>query len=128
MDMLLKILFHKCEILDCESKSASNLLALMYKESCHEYRKETGKKEISSRVEKFIRQTNAHTVFSKVMTKHIIMRVRMKISYSAFCNKQTIPELIFSSIYLTKCEHFKFGHLGKGTQLIKDEEAFSLCL
>lgn len=99
MNMLLKFLITKMRTLDGTRGSANKILDLMQKEGEADFMSKSGKKFVSESVRHQIKQSCEHKVFRKVYLKYLIMRVRSKISYSAFVQRMTITELIVKTIY-----------------------------
>lgn len=115
-NILLKYLIVKLRTVDGTRGSADKILALMQKQGEAKFMKQSGKRFVSESVRHKIKQTNEHTLFRKVYLKYIIMKVRSKISYSAFVKRLTVPELIVRTIYNTYLKFLESGGIPQPSQ------------
>ena len=116
MNLLLKFLITKMRTLDGIKGSANKILDLMQKQGEAEFMQKSGKKFVSDSVRYQIKQTCEHTLFRKVYLKYLIMRVRSKISYSAYVKRMTVPELLIRTIQNTHKLLIDQGSIPKPSQ------------
>lgn len=98
MDMLLKFLIHRMRTLDGKAGSANKLLDTMNEKDITNYKRTNQKKVISEVTKHLIRSQNEHMIFRKVFLKYLVMRVRSKISFMAFFERQTITEFMIIGV------------------------------
>lgn len=101
MQALLKFLVYRIQTVDGNRGTAKNVLENLNNHSRREFLSQPGRHFMSKQREHQIRSTNEYRVYSKVMLKYSIMRVRSKLSYHALLNRQTVLEMFITQILKT---------------------------
>ena len=101
MQMLIQYLVHNMKTLDGQRGSAVKILEELRKQKVTEYKRQHNRTEISKSREQQYIQINEADIFRKVCLKYTILKIRHKISYMAFMQKKTIPELFIKQIQAT---------------------------
>ena len=77
------------------------ILEELRKQNVSTYKRDNKRTEISKSREQQYIQINEAEIFRKVCLKYTILKIRHKISYMAFIQKKTIPQLLFQGILNT---------------------------
>lgn len=83
MRVLLTFLVYSLKTIDGNRGSAKEALAQMNKHSKREFLQQSGREFLTKSREHAIESTNEYRLFSKVLLKYTIMKVRAKISYTS---------------------------------------------
>ena len=94
----LKLLVYEIRTVDGNLNSAEGICNALYKEAFKVFQKDKNVLEIGNKDKSKIMKLIDEQVMRKAVLKYKIMRIRIKISYSAFYENKTIVELIVTSI------------------------------
>lgn len=81
MQQLLKFLVYRIQTVDGNRGTATAILADLNKRSRREFLSQPGRQFISKQREHQIKSANEYRLYSKVLLKYSIMKVRSKLSY-----------------------------------------------
>lgn len=101
MKMIIEFLIYTLKTLDGSKDSAKPMLDLMMEQKINELQKSNRRSQVADYVKSRIMQVNEAFIYRKVKTKYTIIRIRNKLSYSAFMKGMTIPQLFLDSILRT---------------------------
>jgi hypothetical protein len=84
MNMFLKFLIYSLETFDGKRGSASQLVKCLIRQEIRRLKKEQNRQVISAAKRQEIREKSEYTVFKRVYHKYQVLKIRHKISFSAF--------------------------------------------
>lgn len=98
MNMFLKFLIYSLKTFDGQRGTAKNLVKALQRQEVRILKQDQGRQVISESKKQEIRERSEYTVYRRVYLKYQILKIRHKISYSAFQKKMTIPEMLVTQI------------------------------
>lgn len=101
MNMFLKFLIYSLRTFDGKRGTAKDLVKALQRQEVRRLKKEQGRQVISESKRQEIKERSEYTVYRRVYFKYQVLKIRHKISYSAFEKRMTIPELLCRQILTT---------------------------